>query len=64
MTKQRLLIKLGILIPQNTACYRNNIAITDTNFNWINPITYIYLLIAIVHLGYMCIKHGKDFPYN
>ena len=59
--KQKHLIILWILIPQKTACYRNNVGITSTNFNWFNPLTYIYLVCASMFFIYLVIRYGKKF---
>jgi len=61
MSKQKILITLGIVIPKDTACYRNNIAITSTHLNWFNPLTYPYLIGCILYLIYGFIRYGKKF---
>ena len=61
MSKQKKLINLGIVIPKNTACYRNNIAITSTYINWFNPLTYPYLIGCLFYLVYGFIRYGKQF---
>ena len=60
MSKQRTLLKLCIIIPRKNACYKNNIAITETYLNWLNPLTYPYLLGSILFMMYTYLRYGKS----
>ena len=58
---RKLLFKLCILMPKKTACYRAGICITETYFNWFNPLTYIYLFVMCLYVVFLYLKHGKEF---
>ena len=60
MSKQKTLLKLGIIIPIKNACYKNNIAITETYLNWLNPLTYPYFLGSILFMAYIYLMYGKS----
>lgn len=61
---RNVLFNLWILIPKKTACYKAGICVTDTYFNWFNPLTYIYLLLSVVRIGFLYLKYGKEFLNN
>ncbi len=60
MNRQKTLLKLGIVIPRKNACYKNNIAITETYLNWLNPFTYPYFLGSILFMLYVYLMRGES----
>jgi hypothetical protein len=58
--KNKILRTLGIIMPKETACYRNNIAVTEWRINWFNPLTYPYLLYCFFYLLIMLGIYGEN----